>query len=103
VTAESSSFKGGVGREPDGFGESPVHQVRQKSFVIPAGEGWPAKLHKVDFYAVPDDILSVSVEKRFLRLKLVEGGEDEIHAKNTNRFLPQGIRRISQVDVPNTT
>src|SRR4029077_6145968 len=45
------------GREPDSFGESRVHQVRQESLVIPSGEGWPAKFHKVDFNSVPDDIL----------------------------------------------
>src|ERR1700730_16899437 len=67
--------------------------------MIPAREGWPPKLQEIDFYSVPDNILCESLEKRFLRLQLVEGGEDEIHAKNTNRLLLQDIRRISQIYV----
>jgi hypothetical protein len=88
-----------LGREPNSFRITRLHQMRQESLMIPAGEGWPTKLHKIDLYSFPDDILCESLEKRFLRRKLIEGSEDEIHAKNTNRLLLEDIRRISQIYV----
>src|ERR1700722_467908 len=67
--------------------------------MIPAGEGSPPKLHEIDFYSFPDNILSKSLKKGFLRLQLIEGGENKIHAKNSNGFLLQQIRGIPQVYV----
>ena len=76
-----------------------MHQVRQESLMVPAGEGWPSKVHEIDFYSFPDDIFCQSLKKRFHRLQLIEGSENEIHTENTDGFLLQGIRSISQVYV----
>jgi len=75
-----------------------VHQVRLESLLILAGEGWPTNRHEVDFDALPDDIFCHFVKKRLFRLQLIEGG-NEIDTENTDGFLLQGIRRISQVYV----
>ena len=65
--------------------------------MVPAGEGWPSKVHEIDFYSFPDDIFCKSLEKRFHRLQVIEGSENEIHTENTDGFLLESIRRISQV------
>jgi hypothetical protein len=90
---------GTLGKEKNGIGQSRTHDVYQERAPIPPSESGAAKIHEVDFDSFLDDILRQAFQKRFLGLQLMEGGVDQIYAKDADRFLLGNIGKIQHVNV----
>src|ERR1700688_306956 len=60
--------RGARRRKEHGLCKSGMRQIGQERGAIPTGKSWPAKIHAIDLYPFPYDVLTESFEKRFLCL-----------------------------------
>src|SRR6516225_1144978 len=67
--------------EADGFRKTCTHQSRQNRALIPPFEGRATHVHIVNFDTFLD-VLGDVLEKKFLRLQLVENSIDKVHAQD---------------------